>query len=485
MTATMQKANVKYYLHCIIGLGLMFGLGLLPPISPITPLGMQILGIFLGLIYLWSAVDTIWPSIMGIIALGLSDYCTISEAIYSGMGNPLVWQIIMIMILAGALGQTNLGRVVSTWLLGRKILQGRPLLFSGTFLIGTFILSILVSIPAVWLSWAIIYSLAEMFGYKKGDKYITTMLIGIFVAFILGTATIPFAGIRAALCNAFAGIAGFEISYGLYMLMAFLLAILLLVLYLLSMKFVFKVDMSKLSNFSSEKLIKDKVTLTRQEKACVYGFLAGILAIIISSVCPKSWLLVRVLNTLTLSGIFALIVVILSLIRLDGKPIINFVQLAPKSIQWNMIFIIVCILPVSTALSSDLAGINAMFLKILTPVFAGKGAIVLVILVVVSTLILTNIGSNVGMGLMLIPIVVSVSEIVGANTYLLGMILIYLTNIAYMLPGASPLAAIMYGNDWVTPKEIYYYGGYAIVLMALLTCLVIYPLFNIFTKNIF
>lgn len=48
--ATKKKHNLLY-LHVIITVLLMFGFGKIPPFGAITPFGMQMLGVFLGLIY--------------------------------------------------------------------------------------------------------------------------------------------------------------------------------------------------------------------------------------------------------------------------------------------------------------------------------------------------------------------------------------------------------------------------------------------------
>ena len=65
----VKKGNTLYYLHSTIGLLLIFGFGHLPPFGTVTPVGMQVLGIFAGMIYLWSFVSVLWPSLLGIIAL--------------------------------------------------------------------------------------------------------------------------------------------------------------------------------------------------------------------------------------------------------------------------------------------------------------------------------------------------------------------------------------------------------------------------------
>ena len=46
VTTAEKNKDVKYYVNSAICLALMLGFGYLPPLAPITPLGMQILGIF-------------------------------------------------------------------------------------------------------------------------------------------------------------------------------------------------------------------------------------------------------------------------------------------------------------------------------------------------------------------------------------------------------------------------------------------------------
>lgn len=45
-TATSNKTNILYFVHALICLALMFGIGQLPPLQPLTPLGMNLIGIF-------------------------------------------------------------------------------------------------------------------------------------------------------------------------------------------------------------------------------------------------------------------------------------------------------------------------------------------------------------------------------------------------------------------------------------------------------
>lgn len=55
----LRKKSMTYYINSVITIVIMFGFGQLPAPAPITPLGMQILGIFLALLFGWTFVDQV------------------------------------------------------------------------------------------------------------------------------------------------------------------------------------------------------------------------------------------------------------------------------------------------------------------------------------------------------------------------------------------------------------------------------------------
>ena len=109
----MHKADKVYSVHVAIGLVLMFGVGFLPPFSVVTPIGMQLIGIFLGLIYLWSTCGILWPSLLGLIAVALSDYTDINGVIAAAFGNPTIIVLIFILALLGAIDTFQVNQYLS------------------------------------------------------------------------------------------------------------------------------------------------------------------------------------------------------------------------------------------------------------------------------------------------------------------------------------------------------------------------------------
>ena len=77
--------NTKYYIHVAIFLLITFGFGFLPPFAQITPVGMKVLGAFIGAVYGWLFIALDWPSLIALLALGISGYAdTTHELFISG-----------------------------------------------------------------------------------------------------------------------------------------------------------------------------------------------------------------------------------------------------------------------------------------------------------------------------------------------------------------------------------------------------------------
>ena len=82
----------SYLIHSFICVVLMLSGWLLPPIASITPLGMKVLGIFIGSVYAWCLIEFVWPSLLAMMMLGVSGYSTISGVLSAVFGDIVVLQ---------------------------------------------------------------------------------------------------------------------------------------------------------------------------------------------------------------------------------------------------------------------------------------------------------------------------------------------------------------------------------------------------------
>ncbi|MCC8085019.1 transporter%2C divalent anion:Na+ symporter (DASS) family [uncultured Clostridium sp.] len=480
-SATSKKIDVKYYLFSIIGLLFMFGFGYLDPPDPITPMGMKIGGIFIGLLFLWSAVGIAWPSILGILALGTSGYCTMTEAIAASMGSSVIWQVLMFMFIGGAITESGLAEFIARWSISRPFVKGKPELFVFSVFLGFMAATIMtISAGMLFLAWTVIYNITDMVGYRRDDPFTKMMIIFTSIACALGEFIIPFKGWTLALCESYHVLAGESISYTVYMIVATIIALLIIMFMVLLMKYVFKADLSKLIDFDTTTLLKEGSRLTLQHKFYLGAFIFIIASTLAATVLPGDWAIARLVNHVTTSGIFALTVAVLCFVKIGDRPIMDFRSVSSSSVKWEAVFICAAVIPIAAALTSKETGVINFFGSLLGPVFEGRGAFTLLAFVLILTTLITNIGSNTGTALLLIAIAVPLGKQVGVSMGMLGMSIIYSACFGLMLPGASAISAIFYTNENLKAKDILLYTG----AVCLIYIVIGVPLFYIAGKVI-
>ena len=173
-TATNVKKSygTKYVINMAITLLLMFGFGFLPPIGTITPVGMKVLGVFLGVVYGYSTCDVIWPSLFAFIAFGISGYTTLTGAVTSMMGHSVVFQSITRFITAGALSYYGFGKWFVRKTLSMRIFKSRPEVYVWGLLVIFGLSCFLVDqIMMSLILYGIWTDIAENCGYKKGSPF--------------------------------------------------------------------------------------------------------------------------------------------------------------------------------------------------------------------------------------------------------------------------------------------------------------------------
>ena len=140
MSVTANKVKMKY-IHFSVVFALMFLFRFIPPFGTITPYGMTVIGIFIGLIYGWSvdADNLCWSSIMGIVAIGVSDFGNAGTALATAFGNQSVMLMLMAMFFIGMMQESHLTEWLASAILGAKFVEGRPWLLT----------AFLVIVPAV------------------------------------------------------------------------------------------------------------------------------------------------------------------------------------------------------------------------------------------------------------------------------------------------------------------------------------------------
>lgn len=475
------KKNRTYAINSIVTVAIMVFFGMLPPFEPITQLGMQVAGIFIGLIYGWTTVGLIWPSMLGMVLLGLTSYATMNQVLIEGFGSNTVVMILFILIFAAAVTASGVSKFIAMWFVSRKLLLGKPWLFTGIFLFVSFLLSATVNtLAAIIICWGILYDVCLSLGYKKGDLYPALMVLGITVFATIGMGAFPYKLIPLLVLGAYQKMGGSAVDYFNFVCVYWSLMLLILFGYILLCRFVFRADVSPLAAINNETFKDMTLTLNKRQKITLGFLVALILLLLTPSLMPKGFILKTLLDTIGAAGTIMLVVLTMICVRVDGKPLIEFRQMAIEGIQWDPLILTAAALPVVNALTAEGTGIKEFLIQSLGPILLGRSALTFAIIALGLGLLVTNFANNGMTALILMPVIVSFSDALGANPMAMVVLLIFTVHVAIMTPAACPMAAMMHGNtEWISTGQIYKYGGITVLLVLVIILAAGIPLGNL------
>ena len=473
--AAPKKPNVMYFVHTIICLVIMFGFGQLSPIEPLTPLGMNLIGIFLGVLYGWIFIDIIWPSIAGLLALMLVGGMKPGALLNKSFGDPIVVMMFFIFVFCATINYYGLSKFISLWFITRKAVAGKPWLFTYTFLASIMLLGGLTSAsPAAVIGWSILYGVCEVCGYKKGDGYPTMMVFGIVYAAQVGMAIIPFKQAALTVMSAYETMSGTHIDYAKYMFIAIVACALCSLLFLLIGKYIFRPDVSKLADLDASKLDKDQSLSLSGVQKSVLGFLLALVALLlIPAFLPADLAVVKFLKSIGNTGICMFLVGIMCFIKVNGKPLLRFKAMVDDGVAWGIIFILAMVQPLSGAMANPASGITPFLMSVLEPLFGSGSPLFFALCMGLLATILTQFINNGAVGVALMPIIFSYCTNKGVGPEMAVIMVVMGVHLAFLTPAASSSAALLHGNEWASTKSIWKSSPIVILLSWILMSAVI------------
>ena len=483
MVATEKKRNLDalYIINSIITILLLFGFGHLPAPDPITPIGMQILGVFLGLLWGWTTVDMIWPSILGLIALGFTEYGTVTSVMTAGFGNANVLLVFFCLIFGAYLDTTGLNKTIAYWFVSRRICVGRPWVFTLMLLLAGYALGLLVSLfAAIILIWSLFYSVCDIVGFKKHEKYSTLMVIGLCYAACLGVTPLAFKPLPVMVLGSMQSMLGITVNYWDFAVLTFVVSIICLLLYWLAMMLIFKPDVTPLKTSTDHFASMRERKMEAKEKIAAIMLVIFFLLLFLPSFLPTDFFLTKILNGMTTTGTCAFVVILICCLKYKGERLGDFNQLVRKGVSWDIIILFAATMPVASGITSDEAGILAWVSNVCEPIMAGMGAIMFSCILLVTACFVTQFAHNLILGAVFSPIMCTFVGDAGGNPQVLAVLLSFVLAMALSSPAASAMSAMMYGNkEWLSAKEVYKYTWFIFVIVVAITLVVGLPLGNI------
>ena len=465
----MTTKTIKF----VIMIVLMLGIGMLPPFGQITPMGMKILGVFVGTLFGWMFLDFVVSSTVGLVFLGLSGYTSVMGAFQAGISDMVVMNMLIAFGFVALLDEVNLTGAMANWLLSLKFVKGRPWLIVALLFFAAWVIAAFAdTLAAILLFWSITYKIADDVGYERHSKDMGYLLTGIVFFAAMGAYLFPFKPGVLAFSGGYVGVMG-EIPQGPWYFGFVVLNSIFFIVYLL-IGMITKFNVSKmnidLSTFAGA------ATWGKREKWGLAFMAFFILFMALPAFLPATSFVLK-WKGMGIIGATIIIVSAAYLIHVDDKPLVkNPAKLWTKGISWDLIFMIAATVPIGAALRSADGGIMTTLMNWLMTMIGDMDWIVFTVICMVALGLLTQISHNLIIAAVLFPVFAPICADMGGDPVLWFMINFFAINAAFTTPAASGWAAMLHGNkEWMSTKAAYGYG-FSTLFVVWIADLVLIPL---------
>lgn len=476
-TQTTRKVNKTSEIICFsITLLLMFGFRFLPAIDPITPYGMAMLGVFIGMIFGWCTLDDTLPtSLFAIVAYGIS----LPAGVFGGLAGMFSSYVPLLLLVSFFSIGALMGSGVSEWLVYKvcttKFTVGKPWLLLIVIFYGTWIVGAITNIMIVALfMFSIMGVLFKQAGFKPGEKTPVMFVLTISCAYLLAMILFPWGAPQIMVIQALATV-GVEVSFAKYIITVILSAFIVMAIGLLLMK-ITGCEVDKFANMDFTFLAeKYSGGLGAHQKGVLIGMLTMCLGCLAISFFPKSFgIYTFVASAFSIFGWMLVVSGAMLFIKIDGKRLLSPRDMA-SYFSWDILFIISLGVTVGTALTSEGTGIGIVLNATLGPIFASVPSVIVFIIVAAISLLLTNfLNNNVVIIMVSMTIIALAAQGIIQNPLVCCMIAILSGNFGFYTPSASFVGALNHTQSHTTASSIYKYG--LLVFVALLVfCAMILP----------
>ncbi|MGB4440285.1 MAG: SLC13 family permease [Sedimentibacter sp.] len=455
---------------------------LLPPIEPITPMGMDVVGVFIGTVMLLSLVDTVWPSLLCIPLFALTGVMTINEAIIGSIGSWITEFVIMSFVLTYALNATGFTARLTAYFMSRKFVSKSPWVFTVSLIsLGMMVGLFLDPVPTVAFFMGFSNKIFKELGYKKTDRYPHMVTMALAFAINIAGGMTPISHPLAILgMGIYQNTVGKPISLFTYMVYAVPVGLIIYICLLIVLRIFFKPDLSKFENFDIKKVLEEVKPMGLKEKITVATFftvvllwvLPGILTIV-SPGSPVAAFLSKLGSTFP--AIIA--VVLLAFIEVDNEPVVDLKAAFSSGMSWGVIFLVSAAVLLGGAVTKESVGLSQFIVQNIVPVTKALPPFMTVFVIVGLTSLMTNFTSNVTTITLMTSVGLSIalgSE--GLNPAGIALATTMTGALAYMVPASFASIAVLYGEEYSDGTTIFKYGAVTVVITTLVVSLIGYPL---------
>ncbi|SKC92337.1 SLC13 family permease [Maledivibacter halophilus] len=475
----MEKTKLIQIIAC---LAIVILFWIVPPVEPMTTVGMKVIGVFIATVLLLSLVDTVWPAMLALVLLSRTGVTTLNTAISGSFGSWIIYFVLMSFIMTYALNESGFTTRLVAKFMSLKFVSKSPWIFTFSLgALGMLLGCFMDQVPAASFMLSFCSKIYQELGYDKKDSYPNIANIVTIFGVNIGGAMTPISHSLIILgLGIYEGATGKAISLFTYLAYGVPTGILLFILMAIMIRLFAKPDMSKFKNFNIENVINKQNPMDLKEKTTVFIFFATVVMWMLPGIMNMfvgSSSFVKALNSYGITFWAILSVVLMSVISINEKPIIDVADIVNKKINWAILIFISIGVYLGSAVSDKATGVTDFIGEKIVPLTSGVSPMIIVLIITFITLFLTNFASNVttitvmtGVGVALALSGKSIDPVaIALTTTLCG-------SCAFVCPSSFATVAMLHGDDYSNRSKIFKYG---IAMLIVTTLIVTFVSYNI------
>ena len=462
---------------------------LLPPLSPITEIGMARLGLLAFAIIWWVATPLpLAFTTLAMLGLGIALGALSVNAAFAHSSSWVLWFVVGSFGLAAALEATGVNRRFALAFLDMPFVRGRSHRFLMMFLGSATLMSAFMAntvVAVIWLSLAL--KIYRMLQVETSDPLVEANTLGIaWAANIGGIATPVGNGTNAPAIALIAAATGVTVSFLQWTIIGTVLAALFLATALVVFRLVVPVGSNAFARPETTAFIAaERQRLGRMpaaERWAIGWFVCAILLWFAPDlarfVAPKetAGLLQRNLH-MTVPAILIPVVMCLVPVRDPARRFVLTWQEWMQGVDWGLVIFIGGVMGLGTAVGEEATGLPGYFRAALQPSLGHLSEQTFVLVMCASVILVTSVISNMVTLAIFVPLGLTMSQSLGiADPVALGVVLGIGPSLDYLLPSGTTTNAIVAGSGYLRVSTMVRHGIILFVIHTLLLAFVGYPL---------
>lgn len=489
MSAATKKITNTKWIPLIISIVIMFGSKFISAPWGLTDGGFQVLMTLLGALILWLVVAVDWTCFLVLFSFCLTPGLGMKVVSAGTLGNDTVMFIILCFVLSSCLEKTGVSKRICIWFLTNKFARKGAWWTIVMMFISVYLIGLLSSaVATVMMALPIFYEILKELKFEKGkgEDLPAIIVYSVAMAISYSVAASPIGHAQTIIgVTSYNAYTGDAMSMVEYMAVGVPVTIVCMLVVFLLIKFVWRPDVSAMTSLDYDAIKAKLGPMSKAEKwaavtyilVCCFWVLPGVTKDLAPTVYAAFF------SKITYWYPPLIAIVLLINVQTETGPVLNFKQAMKESVPWGTCLFVGTIMFIGSTFSNTEIGLTDWLSTVLAPVVKGMNPYMFVAILLIFSVVVTNLVSNsvtVAMAFAIgMPMVMGGLFGDALDPKTLAILLTIGSNLAFVTPPSSPPVAIVCDSGWVDSKVMLKWGTIFAISGLVITFAIGLPLGNL------